>query len=193
MINKLLNHLKLTESDAVVLAMVLVGAVLLKHHYSTAAVNDLVWILRPTAWTVDAFSIHSFEWEPNSGYMSRTAMTSIVKSCAGINFFIISLSMGSFTIIPNILRLGCKLMALLAIAAATFCLTVFVNGVRIAIGMHLGQAGLYSVWLTPERMHRLEGIVTYYLFLWVVYVILRRAVAGRKIRRLSELKTRAVQ
>ena len=43
----------------------------LKRHYSGAAVEDLRWILWPTAQIVAAVTDSPFELEPGAGYLSR--------------------------------------------------------------------------------------------------------------------------
>ena len=72
------------------LIVVLTIAVGLKLYYSAASVNDLRWVLAPTAWLAQAITGTVFEFEPYAGYMSFDRRFVIAAACSGVNFLIIS-------------------------------------------------------------------------------------------------------
>ena len=56
--------------------------------------------------------------------------------------------------------------------ASAYGLTVFANAVRIMVSIYSYDADIYAGWLTPQRMHRLEGVVIYFFFLCLFYRII---------------------
>jgi exosortase K len=65
----------------------------MKRYYAEAPVDELQWILGPTATLVTALTSVPFEWEPGQGYLSRERFFLIAKACAGINFMIAAFGM----------------------------------------------------------------------------------------------------
>ena len=68
----------------------------MKRYYAEAPVDELQWILGPTATLVTALTGVPFEWEPGQGYLSRERFFLIEKACAGINFMIAAFGMVAF-------------------------------------------------------------------------------------------------
>src|SRR5688572_28607690 len=138
------------------LAVVAVAGAL-KWHYSTANVNELRWILAPTAALVQIATGTGFEFESYSGYMSADRTFLIAAPCAGVNFLIVCFLMlavrnfgeGALLRLPSILL-------------AAYGWTVMANTVRIAIA--LPGAGVRD-WADAEERHRIEGILVCFAFL----------------------------
>jgi exosortase K len=161
------------------LAAVALLALGLKHHYSVAGPDELAWILAPTAAAVELTTGVSFEREAGTGYLAREQMFLIAKSCAGVNFLIACLLASSFSFLGSRATLAGRLRVLLACAAGSYLCALLANTVRIAIALHLHGAFEPSGWLTRERVHRLEGIAVYALFLCLFYLAGRRLVGPR--------------
>ena len=70
------------------LIVVLLCGVAIKMFYSTASVNDLLWILAPTKFLVELTTGVGFTFESYSGYMSSDHSFVIAASCSGVNFLI---------------------------------------------------------------------------------------------------------
>ncbi len=156
-----------------VYALILIMAWGLKYHYSHAGAADLLWILAPTAGIVSAVSGMEFEWEADAGYMSLDRRVLIAPACAGINFLIIAFSMASFFIVP---RLDCFKIQLLwtgIIEVGAYGFTLLVNAVRIMLSLYLFDADIYHGWLTVTRVHRIEGVVIYFMFLCLFFHVIR--------------------
>jgi len=144
----------------------------LKYHYSRAGSGDLLWILEPTALLVEAVSGMGFEYESGAGFVNRMHHIIIAPSCAGVNFMITVFCMAAFLGLKRISRAGRRLVfGGVSIAIAYFA-AVTVNTLRIVASFHLYHAGIYSAWLTPERVHRIGGVVVYFLALSVIYFLL---------------------
>jgi exosortase K len=122
-----------------------------------------------------------FEKEPNSGYINREHMILIAPSCAGINFLIIALCAAIFSFVHHFNDPWSKMAWILTAITGAFGLTLAVNTIRITGSVYLYGLNIYSGWVTPERIHRLEGIFLYSCFLCAYYRIL-----SRSVRSLSE-------
>ena len=57
---------------------------------------------------------------------------------------------------------------------SAYLLTIVVNPLRIIASIYLYDASIYGEWLTPERVHRIEGILFYLLFLCLFYVVINK-------------------
>ena len=148
----------------------------LKYHYSRAGSDDLLWILRPTAGLVEYLSGIKFENEANTGFVSQGYQIIIAPSCAGINFLIVAFCMAVFAGLHVIKHCWLKHLWLAASLACAYILTVAVNSLRIIAAIYSYNAAIYFSWITPERVHRLEGIVIYFFFLCLFYMIIIRTV-----------------
>ncbi len=141
----------------------------LKAHYSRATSGDLVWILGPTAALVEwCFGI-PFEREAHAGAISREYGIILAPGCAGVNFLIICFSTLWFSVLHRVAGRGKKMMWLGASAVVSYLLTLVVNGLRIVVSIYLYRADIYGGWVTPERVHRIEGALIYCCALLLVY------------------------
>ncbi|HKY42081.1 MAG TPA: exosortase K [Pyrinomonadaceae bacterium] len=152
------------------LAVVALCALALKYHYSTATPDQLRWILAPTTLLVEVFSGKTFEFESYTGYMSSDHTFVIAAPCAGVNFLITAFLMltlrrlwrerfqpGQWHLIP--------LAAVVAFGA-----TLIANTTRIWLAL----SDLEISWLSANQQHRLEGIVVYFGFLLLLFLITDR-------------------
>lgn len=154
------------------LLLVLLCALGLKVHYSTASVDQLRWILAPTTSLVELFSDRSFAFESYAGYMSSDHTFVIAAPCAGINFLITAFLMLSLKRLWRDRSQGTKWSFLPLAAAGAFVATLTANTVRIWIALEMQS--FESSWLTANQVHRVEGIVVYFGFLLLLFVISER-------------------
>src|SRR5262245_28802641 len=78
------------------LAMLIVATLLmwgLKRYYADAPVDDLGWILTPTARLVTSITGVAFDYQAGQGYISGERLFVITKACAGVNFMIAAFGM----------------------------------------------------------------------------------------------------
>lgn len=165
--------------NGLVYIITILAALGLKYHYSSASSDDLLWILRPTAGLVEFFTGTQFVYEQGTGYINKDALIIIANSCAGINFFIIAMCMTVFTFTHRIKSMRKKLFAFCANVAGIFLLTVSVNSLRIIVAMELFEADFSFLGLDRESIHRLEGVIFYFIFLYLLYFVIRK-ITGRK-------------
>ena len=156
---------------------VLAAAVLvawgLKRHYADARVEDLEWILRPTAGLVGVMTGTAFAPQPGEGYFSRERLFLIEKSCAGINFMIAAFGM---LVLALLHRTGCLVSAARVLGVsllASYSAAVLVNAVRIAIAMWLAAHPAAVSAFSAADVHRVEGIVVYFGGLVLLYALVQ--------------------
>ena len=155
--------------DRVLILWTLIVAWCAKSYYSQARFEDLLWLLTPTTRAVEWLTGARFELEAHHGYLSRDVLFEIVPSCAGMNFMIAAFCSLSIGLLRTMRTLAGKLTFVLVCAVIAYLVTLMANTVRIVIAIQLHQAGTAFGALTPERLHRIEGIVVYFLFLCVTF------------------------
>jgi exosortase K len=161
-----------------VVALYLVGAIVagaLKYHYSTAGSDDLSWILSPTAFLVHRMTGLGFVREARAGFINHEHRILIAPACAGVNFLIISFCTVFFSLVHRLASLSRKWLWLAVALASSYVATIAVNALRIALSIFLIEHDVRYGWLTAERIHRLEGIAVYFLFLSFFFLVMKRA------------------
>jgi len=153
------------------LLLVLACAFALKLHYSTASADQLRWILAPTTAFVELLSGASFEFESHAGYISRERGFLIASSCAGVNFLIAAFLMLSMRklLLDHSKTIAWQFIPTAAVAA--YLATLVANTARISIALWLRQNPAEIGWLNPSQLHRFEGVVIYFGFLLLLFVI----------------------
>jgi exosortase K len=144
----------------------------LKWFYSAASVNQLRWILWPTTKLVEIVTAAQFAFEPYAGYMNREQTFLIAASCAGVNFLITAFLMLSLRKMWRDRHQPIKWRFLPLAALIAYATTILANTVRIALALQLPQPhSATRTWLSASELHRLEGILVYFGFLLLLFVI----------------------
>ncbi len=170
-------------------ALGLVIAIGLKYYYSGASSDALNWILVPTSRLVEYLSGIHFEKELHSGLVSHSHRYIIAPSCAGINFLTIAFSTFFFSLTYRLKGIERKLLWLGISLAVTYLLTLGANALRVIAAIYLYRADIYGGWMTPERVHRIEGTLIYFVFLLFAYVTVERIVKHFLLNRSGERKS----
>ncbi|MDT4898977.1 MAG: hypothetical protein QOH25_4054 [Acidobacteriota bacterium] len=153
------------------LIVVVLCAVMVKLYYSTTSVNQLRWILAPTSVLVELVSGSRFEFESYAGYTSSDRSFVIAASCAGVNFLITSFLMLS---LGKLWRDRAQDTAWRFIPCAALCaylVTLVANTVRISTALRLRGMNHEMGWLSPNQLHRFEGIFIYFGFLLLLFMV----------------------
>jgi len=161
------------------LLLVLLCALALKFYYANATADELLWILAPTTALVELLSGRSFAFESYTGYVSSDHRFVIAVPCAGVNFLITAfLMLGlrrlwrdrfqrvSWTFLP--------IAAAMALAA-----TLIANTTRICIALEMQRRSVDVDGLSGNQLHRLEGIVIYFGFLLLLFMLTERMESRR--------------
>ncbi len=156
------------------LVVVLLCAVAIKLYYSTASVNQLRWILAPTTAAVELISDSRFEFESHAGYINSERSFVIAAPCAGINFLITAFLLLSLRRLWEDRPQAATWSFIACAALCAYLATLVANTVRISTALLLKRAALETGWLNQNQIHRLEGILVYFGFLLLLFVISER-------------------
>ena len=162
--------------SAQLLAVVLC-ALALKAYYSTATPDELRWILGPTTAFVELLSGRSFTFESYTGYMSSDHRFVIAVSCAGVNFLLTAFLMLG---LRRLWRERFQIVSwrfLPVTGAMAYVTTVIANTIRICIALEIQRHSFQIDGLSGNQLHRLEGIVVYFGFLLVLFVLTEKGSA----------------
>jgi exosortase K len=188
-----LSHLK--RNALFYLAAILI-ALVLKQHYSQAGPGQLEWILKPTAGMVSVASGHLFTFEAGTGYVCGARRVIIAPGCAGINFMLMAFGMAAFAGLHHMQRCSHRFIWLMASLGVSYFLTLGVNALRILVSIHTFHSGFSFCGLGWESVHRMEGVVIYFFFLWIFYSMILGVTErydllwqGRKCGRLGKPST----
>jgi len=167
-------------------ALALLVAYGLKYQYSHAGSDDLIWVLRPTAFLVERISGIPFEKELNTGFVNYDHQVIIAPSCAGVNFMIILFCLSAFYGLSRMKGLiSMKIWIGISLVVA-YAYTLLVNTIRIIISIYTYETGRFQSLLTAEGLHRVEGILIYFVCLYLFYVLLEKAMGLIKYRGFKE-------
>jgi exosortase K len=160
------------------LVVVLLCALAVKLFYSTASVNELRWILAPTTFLVELISGSRFGFEAYSGYVNGDHSFVIAASCAGVNFLITAFLMLSLSRLwrqrSQERTEDSSWLYIPAAAVFAYLTTIVANTVRISTALRMRAARFELGWLSAEELHRLEGIVVYFGFLLLLFIVSER-------------------
>lgn len=164
------------------LVAVLLCALALKSYYSTATADELRWILAPTTALVEMLSGRSFAFESYTGYMSSDRTFVIAVPCAGVNFLLTAFLMIGLRRLWRARFEGVSWRFLPIAALIAYVATLIANTTRICIALEMQRRAVEVSWLTGNQLHRVEGIVIYFGFLLLLFMLLERMDSGEPRR-----------
>jgi exosortase K len=163
------------KTKMVMVVLMLAIAWGLKRHYADARVEDLSWIITPTAYLVSAVTSIAFEWRAGEGYFSHDRMFLIEKSCAGVNFMIAAFAMLVLALLHRSDDAVQAVRIVTGALAASYASAVVVNTVRIVMALWLvDHPASAPSSLSAADAHRLEGIAVYFGGLVLLHELVRR-------------------
>ena len=165
------------------LAVVLLCALALKSYYSTATADELRWILAPTTALVEVLSGRSFAFESYTGYMSSDHTFVIAVPCAGVNFLLTAFLMICFRHLWRERFQGVSWRFLPMAALLAYVATLIANTTRICVALEMQRRAIDVSWLTGNQLHRLEGIVIYFGFLLLLFMLTERINSALRLNR----------
>lgn len=161
--------------------LVLLCALTLKVHYSTATADDLRWILAPTTLLVEFLGGHRFQFESYAGYMSSDRRFVIAVPCAGVNFLIAAFLMLTLRRWWRGRHEGVSWTMIPVAAVLAYVATLAANTTRIWLALELRALSVDVTGLTSNQVHRLEGIAVYFGFLLLLFVVVERFESGKPL------------
>jgi exosortase K len=174
--------------------LVLVGlcALALKIYYSTATADELRWILAPTTFFVELLSGKRFEFESLAGYMSSDRRFVIAVPCAGVNFLITAFLLLALRRLWRERFRGVSWTMLPLAAVFAYGATIVANTARIWLALELRARAVEVSGLTNNQLHRIEGIVVYFGFLLLLFLVVERFEAAKSLPLASVFAMRAL-
>ncbi|MBE0583175.1 MAG: exosortase K [Desulfofustis sp.] len=172
---------RMRGAQAGVAAATLGIAVMVKLFYRDADSRALAWLLGPTAMLVEALTGIEFSHVPGSGWLSQTHWVVIAPACAGVNYLVIAFCMSAFQGIAALRRTPALTGWLVFSGLSAVVVTVLVNSLRIWLSLRAFRSDPAGGLLSAEALHRLTGVVVYYVFLFFHYQLVSymlRVVAG---------------
>lgn len=156
----------------------------LRGYARLAGTKELYWLLRPTAWWAGVLSKASFAYEPGVGFVNHSLRFIIAPECAGLRFLMIACLMLIWSFVHRMKCFWKGLLWTLFSLPAACAVTVFVNGIRIALAVTLPplikETGAFGM-LTLGQLHTAIGALVYFLSLLALYRIgdgISRNIAG---------------
>ena len=149
---------------------VLVVVVQLKHHYSVATAADLEWVFRPLSLLLEWFTGYEFHRDSNYEWFSQAADVRLVKTCAGINFMLMSFMAYTWIIRPDhylhddpLSWIASHLLLLCAAIIASWATCLLANSLRIIVAMTAKNHAweMHAIGIDAAELHRLIGMMTY--------------------------------
>ena len=156
-------------------------ALVLKIFFSTADAGALDWILAPTALWVKTLSGIPFIRQGSAGYVSHDFQVMIAPSCSGVQFMMISFITLLFSYVHRMRTVKRGVCWLALSMGCSYLFTVFVNGFRIILAIPLLKLNSGG-WMTPDRIHMLEGTAVYFVSLMILH-----QTAGAVLRKIAGL------
>jgi exosortase K len=166
------------RGDVLVVALAAAAAFATKRFYSQASATELGFVLAPTSALVALATGAEFEAEAGAGYVSREARFVIAPVCAGLNYAISAFAALALGFTPRIAGIPRKLAWLLAAAGVAFAATIVANAARISFAIAL-RGIVLPAWLSPEMLHRVEGVAVYLVSLWLLWAVVERWFSSR--------------
>lgn len=157
----------------------------LKCYYSQASCDGLRWMLAPVAGWVRILSGHAFTYLPGIGYVNHSLRFLIAPACCGVQFLIIAMGMLLFSFLRDMDTTYKRILWTVCSLAGAYGYTIFVNGIRITLSIVLppllAKTTSLPGWLTPERLHTIIGISTYFTCLLLLHQMAAYLIgSGRK-------------
>jgi exosortase K len=123
----------------------------------------------------------TFVMQPGEGYFSRERLFLIEKSCAGVNFMIAAFVM-LVVALAHRARSGAAAAGVLGVLGvslvASYSAAVVVNTLRITVAMWLGARPAVFSGFSASDVHRIEGIIVYFVGLVLLYEVVQRLDRG---------------
>ena len=181
-----MKHLTVSTKSKLIwsaqLALVGLCALALKFYYSTATADQLRWILAPTTALVELLGGKRFEFESYAGYMTSDRTFVIAVPCAGVNFLITAFLMIALRRFWRERFQGINWRYIPIAAVLAYIATLIANTTRIWLALELRARAVQLSGLTNNQLHRLEGILVYFGFLLLLFLLTEKFESGKPLR-----------
>lgn len=136
-----------------------------KQWFRTASVEELRWLLAPTARCTSVLVGAPFVHETGLGYANRSLDFVIAPVCAGLHFMLAAVLALMLGWLPRLHSWAAVAKRLAGAVVTAYVATVIVNTLRITLSIELHAVG---------ELHRLLGIAVYLGGLCALYAMVTR-------------------
>lgn len=143
-------------------------------------IDRILFILKPVTLLVSMFTTAEFHFVEGAGFVNEGLQVVIGKACAGGNFFSLLFAMLVFSFIPVIKGKQKQLKAWFLFLLSAYGLTIVANSSRIISTLLLMRLGLL-VGRYQSAIHQLIGIVFYFSYLVIAYVLVNKILKKRGV------------
>lgn len=148
--------------------------VVFKLLFAEADALALDWLLYPTSTMVALCSDRHFIPMGGEGYLDASGNIFIVPGCSGLNFFIILTAAGGCFVALSPYSVRSRLVWCAVMPGLAYAATLLVNTQRILLAIFLYGRDITALPLSPEQLHRIEGVSVYYIYLCLFIMLLSR-------------------
>lgn len=153
----------------------------LKFLYTQSTNNDLLFILAPTDILVSIITGTYSVYQPEAGFMHDQLNIVVGKSCAGINFMLLSFITLSFVTIRRPEKSIYKALVIPATLIFAYIFTIFTNTCRIVVSIHVQHLADTFYMVRPhELLHEATGIAINLSFLVLLFYFAEKSINKRK-------------
>lgn len=146
----------------------IVVGLLAKYFFSYFSINSLLFILQPTAYLVEFFTGLPFKYLTDQGFWNDSQQILIDKSCAGLNFWVISFFTAITVTVTFYKKITHKLLNIPITIILCYLLTIIANTSRIVIAIKLLPFNT-----SFPHLHALQGGFVYLFILILFYLTLQ--------------------
>ncbi len=155
---------------------------ILKWFYTSASLNDVFFLLNPTAKFLSVVSGYDSVFSPVDGYYFAELQIVIDKSCSGFNLMLISFLLFVFLLVQNAKKGTTKVIAMVLSFLLAYVFTILVNTSRILISI-LVQSKTDVIFSTQKGLiHEAIGVATNITFLIIAYLFIDRFLNKRNAK-----------
>jgi exosortase K len=148
-------------------ALILGLCILFKWLFAEADADRLDWLLRPASALVSLCTGIPFIRYPGEGYGNELESILIAPACSGLNFFIILSATGLCLAVWHLDGMRRTLGWGITGVCAAYAVSLAVNTLRIVLAIVMYKGNIQGLPLDAEQLHRVEGVVVYYVCLCV--------------------------
>ena len=140
---------------------VVVVAMGMKFLHAISATDDLLWLLGPVDFIVRVFVGESSVYIPGEGYYFESAGILIDRSCAGVNFLIITFCTLTTISLPFYTKSKTRIGLFTGTLPLAYCLTVVTNASRILGALRLLSFKVRFPVIGTSWFHEAQGALFY--------------------------------
>lgn len=157
--------------DLLFLGTVMLFAFGVKLFYTQCDTDQLKLFLKPVSLLISFFTGASFQFNGEEGYLFNSLNIAIERSCSGVNFFVLSFCMITFSSLPFHPTAKQKAYVLLLSVIACWGVTIVANSSRILVAINALKWSKHYPWLSTDQAHLAQGVFTYLSFLIAFYFL----------------------